>query len=142
MRFAGVLRAALGEYIPMVLLVKVLAVISNIAATLLILSGALVAVLTLAVSAQHVPLWKFGMPQYFLYIEGICGLVVAAGAFLAGKRKLIGVLLLLTPAVPLLWGHGYFAAAIWSAFVLALFGIPVLLYRLASPRHPDAITVA
>lgn len=63
------------------------------------------------------------------------------GAFLAGKRKLVGVLLLLTPAAPLLLVRGYLAATIWTSFVLILFGVPLLLYKLGL-NNPRATKVA
>jgi hypothetical protein len=119
-----------------------LAAISNITATLLILLGALVTVFALTLAAQHVPLWRFGIPQYFLWIEAFCGLLIAVGAFLAGKRRLVGVLLLLTPVVSLLFDGDYLAATIWTAFVVVLFGIPLLLYKMVSLKDSDADRVA
>jgi len=113
------------------LMFRVLAVISNVAASVLVLLGALLAVLASAVSAEHVPLWKFGTTQYVLWLEVASGLLVAVGAFFAGKRRLLGVGILLLPAVLLVLVGGYLAATIWAAFVLVLFGLPLLVYKLS-----------
>jgi peptidoglycan/LPS O-acetylase OafA/YrhL len=113
----------------MVSILRAFAWISNLVASLLMLLGLFVMVLSLSALAMDFPWEQFQVIPHVFWFLAVSGLLLTVGAYMTGKRRPLGLLLLLLPvALPIFVG-AYLVGVYWALFVLILFGVPLLIHK-------------